>query len=229
MSTVLRTMAVKKQDKALVLGGLCQSVRVGQQILITIDEIANLRGADNLSGTLAVELWALAEPYLGGEFQGQVLAATTIGELQGQHCVSNCRYQLNYQAAEAPHAEVCLMLREWAGDAGYVTQDYVTLSVESSSNNDSAEPNENAVSYAELAEQYAESTDASEEFNEAANASKVSINSGSYEDLHAVKGINKKLAQKIIAGRPYRKKKALLQLPTINKKKFKKIKPKLRK
>ncbi|BFM07853.1 hypothetical protein GCM10025791_26800 [Halioxenophilus aromaticivorans] len=214
-------------QQELAMRGLCQSVLEGPQVVISINEIANNRDNDNLSGTLAIELWALKKPYEGGEFQGQVLASTTIGELQGQHCLSNCRYQLNYQPAEFVQAEVCLMLREWAGDEGYVTQDYVTLSVESSSNDDTANPNESAISYAELAGQYAEASEDSKET--AGTVSKVSINSGSYEDLHAVKGINKKLAQRIIAGRPYRKKKALLQLPAINKKKFKKIKPKLRK
>ena len=240
MSKVLRTMAMPSQEKELTFGGLCQSVRIGQQTLITIEEIANQRDTGNLSGTLAIELWALNKPYQGGEFDGQLLAATTIGEIRGQHHLPRCRYQLNYSEPTTEYSEICLMLREWQGDTGFVTKDFVVMAADTTADKAVEEPLEESeekplASHLPAADQPVDDEPVGSSSGEqqppkskAETNDKVSINSGSYEELHGIKGVNKKLAQKIIAGRPYRKKKALLQLPSVTKKKFKKIKPLLR-
>lgn len=231
MLEIMGAMAFNSQQKDLSISGLCQTNLVAEHVVIAIDEIANNREWQNLSGTLAIELWALAKPYLGQDFHGEPLAATAIGALLGQHCLRRCKYELNYTAPTKPYAEICLMLREWQGSEGYVTRDFVTLSGDA----DTPEVDEFLSPLLEdLPDEELESNSSEQEsdvFDEHERKSKrkVSINNAEFSELHSVKGIDKKLARVIIAGRPYRKKKALLQLPSFNNKKFKKLKRKLRK
>ncbi|MGB5062560.1 MAG: hypothetical protein WBQ37_02200 [Candidatus Competibacter sp.] len=97
-----------------------------EQIELTVDEIQNPRDPANMSGTLSLELWALATPYAGGAFDGIPLAGAVIGSLpgQGQHL------DLRTTAHRAPMPPGCwypvLMLREWTL-AGYVTRDYTNF------------------------------------------------------------------------------------------------------
>jgi len=96
------------------------------RIVINIDEIASRRDLGDISGTLAIELWALKQPYQGGVFSGEALAGTQIGELYGQHFLPDCRYDLLFQEPPAGSWYLTLMLREWT-DAGFVTRDYVNF------------------------------------------------------------------------------------------------------
>lgn len=97
-----------------------------ERVRITVGEIANDRPNDNLSGTLAIELWALKDRYEGGAFDGVALAGTTIGQVAGQHHLLDCRYDLNFNAPPVGAWQLCLMLREWDGNA-YVTRDHANF------------------------------------------------------------------------------------------------------
>lgn len=92
---------------------------------LAVDSLTNPRGVDNLSGTLALELWALNAPYQNSQWQGSPVASVVLGELSGQ-----CHWSwINYQvpaASPAPSSHLVLMLREWT-PAGYVTRDYRNL------------------------------------------------------------------------------------------------------
>jgi hypothetical protein len=85
----------------LTLTDHCGYTIENDRIVITIAEIANRRDPGDLSGTLAIELWALAQPYAGGAFTGTPLCGTSIGELRGRHVLTNCRYDLIFQAPPA--------------------------------------------------------------------------------------------------------------------------------
>lgn len=98
----------------------------GNRVVITIDQISSIRSQDNLSGTLAVELWALAQPYQGTQFNGVCLAATEIGELYGDHFLPQCHYDLVFNQPPAGAWNLCLMLREWDNGA-FVTRDYINF------------------------------------------------------------------------------------------------------
>ena len=88
--------------------------------------IHNPRDPDNISGTLALELWALPEPYAGGAFTGHALAAVTLGSLAGGASWQDCAYELELTPPPAGTYTLTLMLREWNGD-GYVTRDHVNF------------------------------------------------------------------------------------------------------
>lgn len=110
----------------LNLGGNSKYSIENDRVIIEIGEIANYMQEGLLSGTLSVELWALSEPYQGGIFSGHALAGTTIGELNSQHSLLDCRYDLLFNQPPEGTWYFTLMLREWNGFA-YVTRDYVNF------------------------------------------------------------------------------------------------------
>jgi hypothetical protein len=112
----------------LSMSGSCSYQVENNRVLITISEIRNHRALDTLSGTLAIEFWALGQPYGGGGFNGVALAGTRIGELGGQSCLTDCRYDLIFQHLPAGDWFLTLMLREWEHN-GYVTRDYVNFTL----------------------------------------------------------------------------------------------------
>jgi competence ComEA-like helix-hairpin-helix protein len=89
--------------------------------------IRNPRSIDNLSGTLALELWALDVPYTGEQFSGEPLAGVELGTLGGDDSFYDLERQAAYTEAPAGYPERVLMLREWTS-AGYVTRDFRSFS-----------------------------------------------------------------------------------------------------
>ena len=96
------------------------------RVVAEAGRIHNPRSPDNISGTLALELWALPEPYAGGAFTGHALAAATLGSLAGGASWQDCVYELELTPPPAGTYTLTLMLREWNGD-GYVTRDHVNF------------------------------------------------------------------------------------------------------
>lgn len=99
---------------------------------IQIDEISNPRDANNLSGTLNLELWALPEKYTGGAWTGRQLAIASLGVISGGEQIKPCPITV---PASQPTAgsHITLMLREWTSQ-GFVTRDY--REIESSTDED---------------------------------------------------------------------------------------------
>jgi len=112
----------------LTLDGNCGYHIYNGRIAINIGNIANRREHGNLSGTLSIELWALQQPYRGGQFSGLALAGTTIGELKGQHFIGPSTWELAAQEPAEGEWYLTLMLREWNGLA-YETRDFVNFAV----------------------------------------------------------------------------------------------------
>ena len=97
-----------------------------QNIVVNVGRIHNPRAQDNISGTLSLELWALPEPYSGGDFSGSPLAAITLGSLAGGESWQDCTYELEIAPPANGTYTLTLMLREWASN-GYVTRDHSNL------------------------------------------------------------------------------------------------------
>lgn len=112
----------------LQLNGNCGFNIQNDRVIINIDSIANQRDFDNVSGTLAIELWALKHPYQGENFEGVCLAGTTIGEVLGQHFIPACQYDLIFKEPPVGNWHIALMLREWNGSS-YETRDFVNFTV----------------------------------------------------------------------------------------------------
>jgi len=218
-------------ESPLSLTGPCGYAIEEDRIAITIAEIANHRDPANLSGTLAIELWALAEPYTGGGFTGAPLCGTSIGELRGQHVLANCRYDLIFQAPPPGTWSLTLMLREWTA-MGYLTRDYVNfaapyvaarqpaimrsglddvMDVESAENRKPlGTPAEPVAAPPGLttAPGRAHTSSSSEPPPDAT----VSLNAASSKDAAAVKGISETVAENTVAARPFA---SVDELPTV--------------
>jgi Helix-hairpin-helix motif len=93
-----------------------------------IEAISNPRAAVDRSGTLALELWSLDQPYQGGSFQGKPLGSVTLGSLAGQQRWTGLSqaWHLPVLHEEPASSHLTLMLREWT-TAGYVTRDWREL------------------------------------------------------------------------------------------------------
>jgi competence ComEA-like helix-hairpin-helix protein len=193
----------------IALTGNCGYEIQNDRVIINIEQIANNRNGVDISGTLAVELWALKQPYSGIETNGTVLASTSIGELLDQHFLADCRYDLIFDEPPVGTWYLSVVLREWTG-TGYVTRDHMDFShpyvvasrptiVRSDTDNvinvNFAE-NKNPASQVSVEK----SSNVASDQNSAAQ---VSLNEASVEDIETVKGISKKLAQNIVAARPF--------------------------
>lgn len=88
---------------------------------ISLGRIVNPRPAGNLSGTLALEVWALDAPYDGGAWCGHPVASVVLGQLAGETAWEDCHYTV--PAAPVSGSVLTVMLREWTG-AGYLTRDF---------------------------------------------------------------------------------------------------------
>jgi DNA uptake protein ComE-like DNA-binding protein len=215
--------ANQPQYNALQLSGLSLSRNCGykiqnKRVILNISEITSHRELENTSGTLSIELWALNRPYTGADFNGVALASTCIGELVGQHYLSDCRYDLNFEEPTAGTWFLTLMLREW-NEAGYLTRDYVNFALPYIVSNKPAisrNETDNVISVSFSGNKSPLPTTAAEKsiipaVTKASKTSKdnkikdaaISLNSASLQDIVSVKGISKKLAENIDAARPF--------------------------
>lgn len=112
-----------------IAGPVCYQCVDSTHIVVDVGRIENPREPDNLSGTLALELWALPGPYAGGAFAGHALAGFTLGSFPGGESWQDCRYELEMSPPPAGSYALVLMLREWVGN-GYVTRDHSNLAHE---------------------------------------------------------------------------------------------------
>ncbi len=98
-----------------------------KRLVVEVERIHNPRDPNNMSGTLSLELWALPEPYIAGDFRGHALGAVTLGPLAGGTSRQNCAYDMVIVPPPADTYTLVLMLREWIGNS-YVTRDHCNFS-----------------------------------------------------------------------------------------------------
>ncbi len=82
------------------------------RVIISIQRIGNERAEDNLSGTLRLQLCAFFQG-VDNRSEQLVLASTTIGEIKGQHFLTDCHYDLFFQQPTAGSWLLALQLSEW--------------------------------------------------------------------------------------------------------------------
>lgn len=107
------------------LEGSVRSELDGQDFVLELETVVNPRPAADLSGTLALELWAIDGHYGGGHWQGEPLGAVALDRLGGQQRWSGLRQPWRLPEARG-RKRLTLMLREWTA-AGYVTRDWRML------------------------------------------------------------------------------------------------------
>jgi DNA uptake protein ComE-like DNA-binding protein len=188
------------------------------QATLTVDTIENPRAADNLSGTLALELWALDAPYDGGSWQGIPVASVIVGVLGGGQQLDECRFVVPAAVPEGPGV-LTLMLREW-GPLGYVTRDYCNLALDTPAQEApkaapekaKAKPAPKAIpktaSKAGAVKAKTEPKPVAKDSKvptpaKATTAKGIAVNLASEVELLTIKGLTAAVAKAIVAGRPY--------------------------
>lgn len=199
----------------------------GEQLVLKADAMVNPREADNLSGSLRLDLWALPEPYIGGRVDGVLLGGIDLGRVAGQSLLPEIAASVPFTAPPAGEWHVVMMLREWAGPAGYVTRDYARFAVPYVV--PSANPID-AVIAVEDAGAPAPSTVATPVEPVSAptksdEPARVSVNTASAAQLTSIKGVSKAVANAIVRGRPYKSIDALLDVRGIGPKLLEKLRP----
>ncbi len=185
-------------------------------VSLSVDGIDNPRGADNLSGTLSLELWALDAPFSNGSPEGVQLAASTLGSLAGQGSWQGLTLDLPLAARPAGTWHIALLLREWTA-FGYITRDFTNfalpLSWEAEAVTAPAAKPAAAAKPVVAAKAAAEAKPAPKAKpaakpaaapKAAATPTTVSVNKASEAELAAVKGLPKAVASAIIAARPFK-------------------------
>ena len=191
----------------------------GCRVQISVERVENPRPLDNRSGTLSLELWALPAPFAGGRFQGQHLAGVEIGSVQGQSEWALQPMDLPFTSPSAGVWHIVLMLREWTAD-GFVTRDFtnfatpfVTAPVVEKAPAPVVEKPAVAV-IAKPVPHVAVKTPAPEvakvvvpivsaKSPASVSTKGVSVNTARVEELAAVKGLTRKVAEGIVKKRPF--------------------------
>lgn len=96
----------------------------GEQVVLRAEGVANPRPTGNTSGTLSLELWALAEPYAGGAPRGQRLGTAELGSVWGQYRLPAVERRVPFTPPAPGRWHLSLLLREWTLAHGYSTRDY---------------------------------------------------------------------------------------------------------
>lgn len=205
------------------LGGTVGYRIDGGSVTLEVGSVANPRPADNLSGSLALEFWALAAPYAGADaFAGSKLAGVDLGTLAGGCALDGLTFTLSCAGQPDGVWYPVLMLREWTA-AGWVTRDYTAFAPSGTAAPLAAAPvaQAPAVETAPLAEAPVIEAPAAapavvepapavkpakakaRKAKAAASGPAVSVNTSTVTALAEVKGISKTVAAAIVAARPY--------------------------
>jgi hypothetical protein len=175
----------------------------GERVRISVERVENPRPASNLSGTLSLELWALAAPFVGGGFQGQHLAGVEIGSIAGQSEWTLQPIDLAFKSPQAGTWQIVLMLREWTAD-GFVTRDFTNFATPFVSAPIVEKAPEPVIAKAPAMEPAKTVAPAAPAKVTAITSSKgISVNTARVEELAAVKGLTRKLAEGIVKKRPF--------------------------
>lgn len=203
-------------------------------VTMAVERISNPRTEDNLSGSLALELWALPAPYQAGEPEGQPLVSVALGSLAGQQAWQDLAFTQALATHPAGTWHIALLLREWSAK-GYVTRDFSNfpLPVTWNAAPTAAAPIEEAPAAAEAPAKAAEpaakpaagkAKPAAKPKAAAAAPVSVSINTATAAELAAVKGLSKVVAAAIVAARPFKSLDELVKVKGMGVKSFDKLK-----
>lgn len=203
-------------------------------VTMAVERISNPRTEDNLSGSLALELWALPAPYQAGEPEGQPLVSVALGSLAGQQAWQDLAFTQALATHPAGTWHIALLLREWSAK-GYVTRDFSNfpLPVTWNAAPTAAAPFEEAPAAAEAPAKAAEpaakpaagkAKPAAKPKAAAAAPVSVSINTATAAELAAVKGLSKVVAAAIVAARPFKSLDELVKVKGMGVKSFDKLK-----
>ncbi|WGS84943.1 helix-hairpin-helix domain-containing protein [Methylomonas sp. UP202] len=202
----VQAQAFKPAAAELLLLGNCGYDVQNGRIRLNVGEIANRRGADNVSGTLVLELWALDQAYQGGHFDGFAVAGVRVGELAGRQGFRELSLETEFCEPPVGRWHLSLMLREWNGVA-YETRDCINFAVPYTVTPKPVAARKESDNVINV--QFGESKKAAVTPVEpvalagGVSASRASINQATLDELGALKGVPKKTVENIVAAQPF--------------------------
>lgn len=218
-------------QSGLSLNGNCGYRIQGDRILVTIDRIQSDRTYENLSGTLSLAIQAFS--FNDTFSNGLTLASTTIGEVKGQHILPDCAYDLIFQEPPAGDWALTLSLSEWNGtdyslcDIVYFNVPY-HVEVASKNTNTCIETEADTIKTELKSDQPKQQKDPIT-LPESKACDFKQINRVKLERLAKIKGVSLKVAERVVAQRPYHSMKALLSVKGMGPKTLYKILDELKK
>lgn len=209
--------------KSLTMQGCAYKINQ-DRVVISVDCISNHRSEDNISGTLRIDFLA-SSPHTS-QNDSTLLASTQIGELYGQHFLENCQYDLLFQQPPTGSWQLSLQISEWDGftyspvDTVGFALPYISTFENSTFENSTFEHsifenNQSAVDIQPPLDVRETSLDKPEPYQE--------LNRVKSKTLRALKGVQKKVLEKLISERPFRSKKAILNVKGVGPKVLDKI------
>ncbi|RBP85247.1 hypothetical protein EBI01_01220 [Marinomonas rhizomae] len=188
------------------------------RVIISIQRIANDRVEGNLSGTLQLQLCAFQHGV--GSSEAVVLASTIIGEIKGQHFLSDCYYDLLFRQPPSGTWQLSLQLNEWNGvdytlcDSAYFDAFYQIEAPSDASTsvmqvdklgNEKAASTPKTTVVKPIVKEVKKNTNGYADGYLAINKSKV-------DKLLKAKGVPKKILERLVAERPFHSEKAVLNV-----------------
>jgi DNA uptake protein ComE-like DNA-binding protein len=187
------------------------------KLALSAERIGNPRAANNLSGSLALQLWRMAEPYRGGDFTGTLLGSVALGRVHGQSEIEPGEQVVALTGDAGGEGHLVLMLREWTAE-GYLTRDYHNCAAlerdAATAQPAEAQAPEAAAASAEPERAPSEPARAPSEPTpesaakprepERVTQPRLSLQRASAEELVRATGISKKLAADVIKARPFK-------------------------
>ncbi len=209
------------------------------RVTLEVGRIENPRDASNLSGTLALELWALTGPYRSGGFSGVPLAGVAFDPLSGQCEYRQRSFDLRCTPPPAGTWNLTLMLREWTA-AGFVTRDFtnfatpMTVAAPAAAVAAKAPKLDIAPVRTLVTPPPVATTPQSKAKRQPAVAPSVpvkglvSINSATKQELATVKGLPAKVVEGIVSKRPFKSLDELMKIKGMGARLFAKVRSKLK-
>jgi hypothetical protein len=94
----------------------------GGEVVLRVGRVVNPRAADNLSGSLALELRALTGSESPHDLEGHVLARVSLGRLEGQRTLEHLELHASFTAPPEGQRPLALVLVEYTAK-GFVARD----------------------------------------------------------------------------------------------------------
>lgn len=192
----------------------------GDAVTFQVERVCNPRPAGNVSGSLALELWALPAPYEGGAVEGARLAQVGLAQIAGESTEGDIERRTSFAQPPEGDWHLSLMLREWTAN-GYATRDFCNFAVRYQ-----AQPRPGPAPVIELLSPASSAPSAELAPSKPAEPSapaRMSVQRATVEELAALQGLNKKLAAAIVRARPFSSLEDLLRVRGIGEKTLRRL------
>jgi len=114
------------RSQSIALSGIVGYEAFGNSVTLSADRVDNFRAEGSISGQLALQLWALDQPYYGQGLYGYNLGEANLGTLRGGYYISDISRSVAFDEPPRGYYNMVLVLGEWNGYE-YLIYDWYNL------------------------------------------------------------------------------------------------------